>query len=94
MNRNRDASSSKGAVLFGGAIVLAIAILYLASIGPAFRFTNFQLNGHLNPSQFSSRGQQICEVVYWPICRACESSQPAASCVSWYLGLWQRPAVQ
>jgi hypothetical protein len=75
-------------VLFGCAIVMAIAILYLASIGPAHRFTNFQLNGHLNRSQFSSPGQRICEIVYWPICQACESSQPVANCVSWYLGLW------
>jgi len=61
---------------------------YLGSIGPVCYLTGFQLNGHLNRARFSSRSQRICEVVYWPVCRACEQTEDLSNSVSWYIGLW------
>ena len=89
MEANHDRPSNKGLVLFVSAALILIPILYIASIGPAYRITNFQLNVYRSPS-FPGQGQRICEIVYWPICRACDQSEFIANSVSWYLGLWRR----
>lgn len=65
---------------------VVLNVLYVGSIGPVCYFTGFQLNGHLNRKMFSSRSQRICEVVYWPICRACEQSSFVTNCVSRSIG--------
>ena len=68
------------------AVILLVA--YLLSIGPAYRITGFQLNVFQSQS-FPGYGQRICEIVYWPVCRACDHSGFIANSVSWYLGFWQ-----
>ena len=86
MENNHDKSSNKGLVVLVSTSLVLIPLLYIASIGPAYRITNFQLNVYRSPS-FPSQGQRICELVYWPICRACDQSEFIANSVSWYLGL-------
>ena len=81
-----DHRSRRSGLLVG----LILVLVYVGSIGPAFLITNFQLNGHLNRARFSSRGQLVCETLYWPICRACEKSDWVTTGVSSYLGVWQR----
>jgi hypothetical protein len=86
--RERDGGQSPG-LRFWAACLLLLIPVYIASIGPAHLMTGFQLNGNLNPSRFSSRGQRLCEVVYWPLCQACERSDLVANSVSRYLDLWR-----
>jgi hypothetical protein len=88
MESNHDRPSNKGLVFFVSAALVLVPLLYIASIGSAYRITNFQLNVYRSPS-FPSEGQRICEILYWPICRACEHSEFIANSVSWYLGLWR-----
>lgn len=64
---------------------MVLNILYVGSIGPVCYFTGFQLNGHLNRKMFSSPSQLTCEVLYWPICRACEQSSVVSNGVSRYI---------
>jgi hypothetical protein len=73
-------------------VVLALMMvpLYVGSLGPVWLVTDFQLNGHLSRTRFSSRSQLVCERVYWPICRACEHSELLSNSVSSYLSLWAK----
>lgn len=68
------------------ACAVILNCLYVGSIGPVCCLTGFQMNGHLNRKMFSSRSQRVCEVIYWPICRACEQSGLVTNSVSRYIG--------
>ena len=65
----RDEKRGGAGVAIGLVLFAFLLVVYLLSIGPAYRITGFQLNVFQSPS-FSSPGQRICEIVYWPICRA------------------------
>ena len=87
----RDPSThrSRPAGFWIACILMSVSV-YIGSIGPAFSITNFQLNGYLSRSSFSSRSQLICETIYWPIICICERSEKLSNSMSWYLSFWQR----
>ena len=66
------------------AYLCAVIAVYVASIGPMYGLTGFQLNG----MDSASDGQKVCEVAYRPIYWACRKSTSARNTVSTYLGLW------